>query len=214
MKLHHITLSFLLLVSANLFAQFHIGGGAGYFPSGMSTIYVQESFFLNSSYAEATDGSVTKSRKLMPFHYGYNIGWCSGSKKERNVNFQMSWNNLSNNNHHERTNDSTGVVTTYRLKSRLNTFLFGAKFMMSSEIIEGWSLQGVITRHTILTNNDGSGWNKTADSEADFGVDAGINFRFGNRIGVYLHYTRCFLMFSQYNPSYIGLQLQLKLKRN
>lgn len=214
MKLHHFFLSFLLLASANIFAQFHIGGGIGYFPSGMSTIYVQESFFLNSSYAEATDGSITKSRKLMPFHYGYNIGWCSGSKKERNVNFQMSWNNLSNNNHHERTNDSTSVVTTYRLKSRLNTFLFGAKFMMDSEIIEGWSLQGVITRHTILTNNDGSGWKKTSDSEADFGVDAGINFRFGNRLGAYLHYTRCFLMFSQYNPSYIGLQLQFKLKRS
>ncbi|MFM2016627.1 MAG: hypothetical protein RL007_283 [Bacteroidota bacterium] len=214
MKLHTFIFSLLLFASAHLSAQFYVGGGVGYFPSGMSTIYVQQSFFLNSSYAEGTDGSITKSRKLMPFHYGYNIGWCSGSNKERDVNFQMSWNNLSNNNHLERTNDSTGVVTVYRLKSRLNTLLFGAKFMMDSEIIEGWSLQGVFTRHTLLTNNDGAGWSKTSNGEADFGVDAGINFRFGRKLGLYLHYTRCFFMYLQYNPSYFGVQLQYKLKRN
>lgn len=204
----------LSLLSLHLAAQFNVGAGVGYFPSGMSTIYVEESFFVNSSFAESNDGPLTKSRKLLPFHYGYNIGWCSGSKKERKTNFQISWNNLSNSNHHERTNDSTGAKLVYRLKSRLNTVLFGAKFMMDSEFIEGWSLQGVITQHMLLTNNDGQGWNKTNDSEADFGIDAGVNFQLGNSLGLYVHYTRCFLMYSKYNPSYLGIQLQYKLGRN
>lgn len=69
---------------------------------------------------------------------------------------------------------------------------------------------GVLTNHSILNNNTGKKWEKVND-EFDMGIDVGLQTKISPSVDLNLHYTRCFFMFSEFNPSYLGLGLQLKL---
>lgn len=206
-----IAVNLMLLNGAS--AQFQIGYGLGYFPSGMSRLYIDQAYYQNHNFYEARDGAITLSNNWLPFHHGFTLGYATGGKNKHKADFQMNWSNLHNSVNMERTNKTTNAITSYRRKSRVNSFTFGGKFKTEIKGIESWNLMGVFTKHTLFFKDSKNEWREDRNGDYDFGFDVGVNFQMDRKVTLYLHYTRCFLMFGGYNPSYLGAQLNFKFTK-
>ncbi|MBL7812760.1 MAG: hypothetical protein JNL57_11100 [Bacteroidetes bacterium] len=215
MSLHRILLlvTCILFSRQGVFGQFQVGYGIGLFPNGMSSLYTEQSFFLESSYAEKADGPLTKKQKMLPFHHGLSVAWQSGQKKKHKADVILKWSNLHNSHSLERTNTATSAVTAFNKKSRVNNYIFGGVFHLDNRYIKSWSLSGLLSQHTIMHKPSGKGWTKSAKTEGDFGIDAGLQLASVNNVAINVHYTKCFFMFSAYNPSFFGVEIHWLFKK-
>ena len=218
MKSFLLVLLILILCVFKSSAQLRIGYGVGVFPTGLNSLKASQKFFNESSIAQSLYGDIQDNRNYLPFYHGLAFDW--SSKRKKKVNFQMNWINLHNQGESNRKNNN-GIIYYHRTKSRVNSFMFGGKFKSTPRVtkyISSLTLQGFVTTHTYFYSIGAHSqfakeWGKK-EKEYDFGLDMGVNLKTGPRSQLFLHYSQGLFLFSKYNPSYVGAQLFLQLKKN
>lgn len=215
MKFRFILLAALALITIPVRSQFSAGYGIGFFPRGMNTHYLGIKYYQENSWYDEVYGPLTKRAMVLPFFHGFTLNWQAGEKKGKDNRINFNWSNLHNGVVSTRT-DSAGNETVYKSKKRVNSLLFGLCHIMGdgSNKIESWHLNGVFTQYSGFINGrrPEEKWYRSS-RDADFGFDVGLTLRAAHG-SIYLHYQQTLLMFSNYNPSYIGIQYRIRLSKH
>ncbi len=205
------------LLSIPTFSQLQAGYGVGWFPSGMNTLKVSQTYFNSSSTAQTLYGELKEEGNYFPVYHGIAFQWNSKTKKKSS--FQINWINLHNKGESSRTN-TTNITYYHRTKSRVNTVLFGLNAKPKSPLMKwanSWSLQGFMATHSYFYSigshkEFADGWD-SKERDFDFGLDLGIQIKTSKASLLFLHYSKAMFLSSPFNPSYFGAQFFIQLTK-